>query len=276
MPTVRKQTPRKKRTVKKSKSVVSRIELVSEVDKGIKLLVYGHSKTGKTRLACTLPKPLLLMGAAGFGTEKGTRSVSTVKGVHFIAIENSEEIEQLVALDKYKSFVLDTAGGLQERIVNEFTGHDPEVRKDWRHVNKGDWGPINSRTMERLRWLLDAADLQEKYVCIIAHERAFNVDSEESLVFPHVGASLTPGVSGWLDGVVDYIGQCFIREEIRAVKKSGKIAIRKKTGKMQYCLRVGPDPVYRTGFRVPPGTELPDVIVDPTFDKINELIQQGG
>ena len=271
MPTVRKQTPRKKRTAKKLKSVLDRIELISEVDKGLKMLIYGHSKTGKTTLACSLPKPLLLIGAAGFGTEKGSRSVCDIKDIHFVGLEDSEEIEQLVALDKYKSFVLDTAGGLQERIVNEFTGIEPKVRKDWRHVNKGDWGPINSRTMERLRWLLDAADLRGKYVCIIAHERAFNVDSEASLVFPHVGASLTPGVSGWLDGVVDYIGQCFIREETR-VKKSGRVVIRKKTGKMQYCLRVGPDPIYRTGFRVPKGTELPDVIVDPTFNKINELI----
>lgn len=276
MPTVKKQVPQKKVANEKREGragITSRIMPVSKIDKGIKLLIYGHGKTGKTRLACTFPKPLLLIGAAGFGTEKGTRSVSTVKGIDFIGLEVSEEIEELVKLRNYESFVLDTAGGLQERVVNEFTEHDPQVRKDWRHVSRGDWGPINSRTMERLRCLLDAADNQGKSTIIVAHERAFNVEVENNdLLFPHVGAALTPGVSGWLDGAVDYIGQCYIREETKqqSISKTLKVAV--GTGRMQYCLRVGPHPVYRTGFRVPVGVKIPDTIANPSYHKINELI----
>lgn len=280
MPRVKKQTAKPARR-KRGESVVDRIVLVSEVSEGSKTLIYGLSKTGKTRLACTYPKPLLLIGAAGFGTEEGTKSVSNVKGVEFVGLEASEEIEALVAIDKYASYVLDTAGGLQERVVSEYTGHGPEVRKDWRHVSKGDWGPINSRTMETLRTLLDVADLRGKYCVIIAHERTFNTEAESAdLLFPYVGASLTPGVAGWLDGVSDYIGQCFKREQVRMkqtkIAKSKSVSIEVKTGRVDYCLRVGDHPVYKTGFRVPVGTKLPDVIVDPSFDKIQKLIEQGG
>ncbi len=42
------------------------------VGEGVKFLGYGPPKTGKTRLACTFPKPMLLIG-----TEDGTKSVST-------------------------------------------------------------------------------------------------------------------------------------------------------------------------------------------------------
>ena len=132
--------------------------------------------------------------------------------------------------------------------------------------------------MERLRCLLDVADLRGKNVAIIAHERAFNTEGEGDLLFPHVGASLTPGVASWLDGAVDYIGQCFIREEVvtKNVSMAGKtVAMEEKTGSSEYCLRVGPHSVFKTGFRVPVGTELPDVIVNPTFSKINKLIQGG-
>ncbi len=280
MPKVVRQRVKKKTAQKKvlSHHLLSRIIPVSQVDEGIKALFYGQGKTGKTRLVCGFPKPLLLIGVAGYGTEKGTRSVRTIKGVKFVPLEHSEELEELVQLEEFKSFALDTAGGLQERVVNEFTEHDPVVRRDWRHVSKGDWGPINSRTIERLRCLLDAADLRGKNVAIIAHERAFNTEGEGDLLFPHVGASLTPGVASWLDGAVDYIGQCFIREEVvtKNVPMAGKtVAMEEKTGSSEYCLRVGPHSVYKTGFRVPVGTELPDVIVNPTFSKINKLIQGG-
>lgn len=275
----------KKKTAKKvvarrSGGVLDRIIPISQVDEGIKFLIYGIGKTGKTRIACGFPKPLLLIGVAGYGTEKGTRSVKTVRGAKFVPLEESEEVEELVEQDEFKTYVLDTAGGLQERVVNEYTKQDPLVRRDWRQVNKGDWGPINSKTMERLRCLLDAADLRGKNVVIIAHERAFNAEGESGdLLFPHVGASLTPGVASWLDGAVDYIGQCFIREgvETKDVSMAGKtVKVDVKTGDMEYCLRVGPHPVYKTGFRVPVGTVLPDVIVDPNFSKINKLINQGG
>lgn len=273
MPRVTKQSPSK--STKRSKAgIAGRIVPVSEVGTGGKFLFYGHSKTGKTRLGCSFPKPLLLIGVAGFGTEKGTRSVSNVKGVDFVDLEESQELEEVAKLE-YKSFVLDTAGGFQERVVAEYTGEKPQVRKDWRHVDKGDWGPINSRTQERLRWLLDAAEMRGRWVVIIAHERAFDTSEESEVLFPHVGASLTPGVAGWLDGVTDYIGQCYVREatEDKSVKIGGKSVVTKiATGKVEYCLRVGRHPVYKTGFRVPVGVALPDVIVNPNFSKIQKLI----
>lgn len=282
MPKVVKQRARPKRRKvvrrRKSRIAVDRIAPVSQVNEGFKFLLYGQTKNGKTRLACTFPKPLLLIGAAGFGTEKGTRSVSNVKGVDFVGLDSSEEVEQLCQLERYKTYVLDTAGGLQERVVNEFTDHTPTARKDWRHVNKGDWGPINGKTIERLRCLLDQSDFLGKHVVIIAHERAFNVEAESAdLLFPFVGAALTPGVAGWLDGAVDYIGQCFKRQKTKGIPLSRKKKPTQiKTSGVDYCLRVGDHPVFKTGFRVPVGTKLPDVIVDPSFEKINKLIEQGG
>jgi len=276
MPKVTKLKPRSKRVSKKSlKGIAGRIRSVSDTFGGIKLLLYGQSKTGKTRLACTFPKPLLLIGVAGYGIERGTKSVSNVKGVDFVGLERTEELETLIKLD-YASFVLDTAGGLQERVVNEYTQHEATVRKDWRHVSKSDWGPINSKTMEVLQLLLNLADSEKKSIIIIAHERAFNTDSESDLLIPHVGAALTPGVASWLDGASDYIGQCYKREETRKetiTVGDEEVVQHVPTGKIQYCLRVGEDPVYKTGFRVPVGTVLPDAIVNPTFSKLKELMK---
>lgn len=280
MPTITRQGPKKPRQKRKTGGVLDRIVPVSEIDDGFKLLIYGRGKTGKTRLACTFPKPLLLIGVAGLGTEKGTRSVVGIQGIDFVPLDSSEEIEELVKLDRYKSYTLDTAGGLQERVVNEFTGKEPGVRKDWRHVGKGDWGPINAKTMERLRPLLDLADFQGKHVVIVAHERSF-VDTSEAtdLVFPHVGAALTPGVAGWLNGACDYIGQTYIQEQMRTktVKIGGeRIEANTPTGKFEYRLRTGPHSVFMTGFRLPIGSTLPESIVNPSYTKIKALIDGKG
>ena len=278
MPKVEKQTARPRRR-SKAKGVVDRIVPVSLDNDGIKLNVYGRGKTGKTRLSCTFPKPLLLIG-----TEKGTRSVAGMKGLNFVRLEASQEIEDLVSELKggrFKSVVIDTAGGLQDMVLKEVLGlGEVPVEKSWGMAQRGDWQTCGVQTKERLRSILDLAESHSIHTVVIAHERNFNEEGDSDLIFPTVGAALTPSVAGWLNGACDYICQTFIREatetkKVRMGKKS--VPMLKKTGGSEYCLRVGPHPVYMTGFRLPPGKDkLPDVIVNPSFDKIQELIQQGG
>ena len=271
MPVVKKQT---KRAASKSRGVASRIKPVG-LHGGIKLLVYGRGKTGKTRFACTFPKPLLVIG-----TEDGTRSVSNVKGVDFVQIERSSELDELVDLlkeGKYKSACLDTAGGLQDMILKEILGlEDVPLQKSWGIAKQQDWGTCSMQTKERLRGFLELANSHETNVVIIAHERNFDSESESDLIFPTVGAALTPSVAGWLNGAVEYICQTYIREETKEVKLVKGKTSQKKTGRAEYCLRIGPHPVYMTGFRVPVGVVLPDDVVDPSHEKIRKYIEGGG
>lgn len=282
MPKVTKYLPpkKKKRSSKSSGgSIVSRIAPVALNQDGIMLSLYGRSKTGKTRLACTFPKPLLLIG-----TEKGTRSVANVKGVDFVRLQKSEEMGELVALlemGKYASVALDTAGGLQDVVLKEILGlEDMPVQKSWGFAERSDWQTCGSQVKERLRAMLALSESHGINVVVIAHERNFSDESSSDLIFPTVGSALTPSVAGWLNGACDYICQTFIREQteqksLKVGKKSTPIL--RKTGVQEYCLRTGPHPVYMTGFRLPLGRDkLPDVIVNPSCSKIKKLIDQGG
>jgi len=279
MPKVTKQTSRPAKARTKAIGVLDRIQPVGMDEDGIKFNVYGRSKTGKTRLACTFPKPLLLVG-----TEKGTRSVATVKGVDYVRLESSAEIMELVGLlitGRYRTAVLDTAGGLQDMVLKEILGlSELPVQKSWGMAKREDWGTCGQQTKERLRSLLDLAESHGVNVVVIAHERNFNDEGSSDLIFPTVGSALTPSVAGWLNGACDYICQTFIREAetVKEISVGGrKSKVKSKTGGAEYCLRTGPHPVYMTGFRLPPGQDaLPDVIVDPSFDKLNKLIRQGG
>lgn len=284
MPTVKKTTFKNPKPNRKGGGVLDRIKPVQQPVGGMKICVYGRSKTGKTTLSATFPKPILLIG-----TEDGTRSISNVKGIDFVMLNASEELEELTELlmgGKYKTVTIDTAGGLQDLIVKEVLDLDeiPVQRtygmgsgkfKDGRQM----WGTVGLQWKERMRRILDLSTSIGLNVVVIAHERNFNDEGGSDLLFPTVGAALTPSAAGWLNGACDYICQAMIREETKEKKVSvGNKVITKHiaTGKVEYGLRIGPHPVYMTGFRcLVKGTNLPDVITDPSFDKIAKLVRGG-
>lgn len=243
---------------------------------GLKACVYGRGKTGKTTLACSFPGPLLIVG-----TEDGTKSVRSVKGIDFLRLTHSSTVDEIAAAvpGRYNSVVLDTAGGMQDMVLKEILGLDDiPVERSWGMAGREQWQACGSQTKERLRSLLNLADTDGVNVIIVAHERNFNDEGSGSdLIFPTVGAALTPSVAGWLNGACDYICQTFIREQTRdkVVKVGGKeTAMSTKTGRVEYCLRVGPHPIFMTGFRRvhKAGEVMPDVIVDPSYEKLRELI----
>lgn len=284
MPSVTKTTMTAK-TSKPSGGVFDRIVPVGSIEKKVKLLVYGRSKTGKTRLFSTFPKPALLIG-----TEDGTGSIADSEGVDFVKINSSEEFgaitEWLQSSSKYESAGLDTGGGLQDLIVKEALDLDdvPVQRsygmgsgkfKDGRQM----WGVVGMQFKERVHRFLRLAENGLLHIVVIAHERNFSDDeNQHELMTPTVGAALTPSVTGWLNGACDFICQTFIREEkvTSKIKVPGKGEVKqvKKTGKAEYCLRIGSHPIYITGFRVKRKIgELPECIVDPDYDKLKRIIE---
>ena len=283
MPTVSKQS-RKAKPQKSSNPIASKIVPVSTIKKGMKMLVYGEGKTGKTRLFGTFPTPSLLIG-----TEEGTASISDTPGIDFFQLTSSDEFNQLLDVIKegnYRTVGVDTAGGFQDIILMEVLGLDDipvskfkqaSKGQAWGIADQGTWGTVGTQFKEHMRNFLRLADDHEELdLFIIAHERSFGDERKSELMTPTVGAALTPAAAKFLNGACDYVCQMFKREQTEetSIKVSGKeIKQTKKTGKAEYCLRIGEHPVYLTGFRVTRNIELPDVIVDPDYDKIRAVIE---
>ena len=280
MPKISKQAARPTGRTK-SAGVLSRIRKMGfDPEDGIRINLYGRSGTGKTTLWGTFPKPILAIICSG-GKEPGElRSIDTPanrKVIDQVSLEKPEELEELVALqnetEKYRTIVLDHATGLQDMVLAQILGVEqiPE-QKSWGLATRDQYGTTGIRMKTLLRLLLDL----RCNVVIVAQERNFNEESESDLINPYVASALSPSVMGWLGPAADYIAQTFIREqtEQKLLKIAGKTTSRlEKTGRVEYCLRVGPSATYATKFRVPKGVELPEVIVDPDYDKIAKLIQ---
>lgn len=277
MPVVKKQSPTKK-AVKKSSSLLSQAKEVEFEDEGLKIALYGRSGSGKTTLWSSFPKPILAIICSGGKRSGELRSVQNVKGIKQFQVSETEQILQLTQElqdSEFKTVVLDHATHLQDLTLKEVLGlEEVPVQKSWGIATQQQYGQVGIMMKEYLRSLLEL----QTHVVIVTQEREFGTEGDSELIAPTVGAALSPSIAGWLHSSADYILETFIRRQriVKEVKIGGKIKQKEVAGKgVEYCIRTGPDEVYTTKFRVPKGHHLPDVIVDPSYDKIMNVIQGG-
>lgn len=234
---------------------------------------YGKSGSGKTTIAASFPKPVLFLDCK----DEGEDSVADVEDVFIKEVTSSEDIDDVYWMlkknpGKFGTVVFDTMTGLQQILVEEKVGGSTKGKKsagDWGTMRKQDWGDI-AAVMKR--WIIDFRDLPIEVV-FIAQDRVFNGGEEgddDSELAPEVGPRLMPSVASALNAAVSVIANTFIRMRFVKKKVNGK---EKEVRKTEYCLRVGPNPVYITKIRSPKSFEAPEVIVDATYDDILEVIK---
>jgi hypothetical protein len=218
---------------------------------------WGRSGTGKTTVASTFPKPLLLLDVR----EKGTDSISNVKGVRVGQVTSWTEFESVYwYLEKgqhdYKTVVVDQITSLQDLAMEQARRNIGETRDPRRLF--GEAGSLMKT------WLLNYRDLIDRgvHVVFIAHDRV-NKGEEggDDQIEPEVGPRVMPSVATFLNGSVKIIGNSFIRETF-------KIENKRKVRQVEYGMRLGPHAFYTTKVRSPVGIPAPDHIVNPTFDKL--------
>lgn len=258
-----------KKVIKKPKaSILDEAEDIVDEKEPQSALFYGRAGTGKTTLAATYPKPVLLLDIR----ERGTRSIIGVPGVKRIRITEWEQLEEVYwalaeddAKDRYKTVVLDQLTAMQALGME----HIREIA----HVKEGDafsqrnWGRLSGLMQQ---WIESYRNLTDNDYNVIfnAHERVREPQEEDDeRIAPSVGSNLMGSVSSFVNGAVSVIGNTFIREVHD--KKT-------KTREVQYCLRIGPHAYYAAKIRRPKSAgPTPDIIVDPSYEKI-ERISQGG
>ena len=253
-----------KKVIKKKKSIADKIKPVGDIPNYTAMLIYGESGSGKTAFASSFPKKSLLLDLR----EKGTETIAKVAGIDVLPIDTWEEFEEAFwMLDSdslYESVILDQITSLQTIAMDKIREEGDMDASDT--FSRRDWGQMSGLMQT---WLMNYRNLwsKEKNICFLAHQRVFTGDEEsgENQIEPSVGARLSPSVSSFMNGAVSVIGNTFIRERFVGTGSE-------KERFVDYCMRVGPHAYYRSKIRLPPGSvEIPDVIVNPTFEKIMKL-----
>jgi hypothetical protein len=138
---------------------------------------------------------------------------------------------------------------------------------DWGTMRKQDWGEV-AGVMNK--WIADFRDLDMEVV-FLAQERIRNgEEGEDEQLAPEVGPAVMPSIANTLNAAVNVIGNTFIRMKKTVVTVKGK---KKAKEEPVYCMRIGPNPIYRTKLRKPKTAEAPAFIQDATYEDIRSLIK---
>lgn len=248
---------------------------VSDVRRHRSYVIYGVSGTGKTTLSGDFPKPLLLLDF----NDKGTDSISDVKDIDVAEITSWADLEEwyyyLLKSKEYKTVVFDTVTQMQslcvQHVLSKKGKKDTARAGDWGTMTQREWGDVAALMKQ---WIIQFRDLDMEVV-FLAQARVFNMsedaDDMDEMLIPEVGPRLSPSVKDALNAAVDVIGSTFIRK--RVIVKKDANGKKKEIEKTEYCLRIGPSPVYTTKIRKPKKVEAPAFIVDPDYETIKSIIE---
>lgn len=239
---------------------------------------YGRSGTGKTTVAATLPGKKLLLDIKDVGDDSLTGMADL--DVMDVRVWDDFEIAYWFIKKhpkKYQGLILDTMSQLQQlaiRKILEDKGKDPDRAGEWGVMTKQDWGAVAGLMKT---WIINVRDLPMN-VAFVAQDRVFNVSEEDEAegLDPEVGPGLSPATARHLNAAVHVIGNTFIRRRVVKVKlknpPKGKSPF-KEVEKIEYCMRIGPNPIYITKLRKAKSITPPSVVVDPTYDKLIGIIE---
>lgn len=295
------------------KSILDKIKSIEQTNYNrLKCSWYGEAGTGKTRISCTFPKPLILIAS-----EVGTDSIGNIPGIDLFPLANTEDIFPLIDHivsgksswsqldsgwkqhrdsngrllfigDKYRSSVLDTATKMKKtRTIELFSALGKEMpvktplpqyaNKEWKDV----WTQCSSDMQKMLGALLSVSDNYDICTVVNSHEANMTYDdgstTSSDFLKPNISSDIGKAVSNFLNAEVSYMGQMLIRDKFEErEEKQGDISlpIRVKVGS-EYVMRIGPDAVYRTKFRRPLSVTkpLPDFLANPSYDLIVKIIK---
>lgn len=235
-------------------------------------LIYGKSGTGKTTLAATFPKPILLIDI----NDDGDESVEGVGGLKVLRPKTAEDLEKAFwYLDKHKkrysTVVIDTITQMQALVVSEIASQSNKTAKKgkapgaWGTMTRNQWGQVS----ERLKTLILQFRSLPCHTVFLAQEKLVDADEGpddgvEDIISPEIGPAVMKSVANLTCASANIIGNTFIRSSIA---KKGL----KKKREIDYCMRIGPNPVYITKVRKPKKVFVPDYISDPSFEDIIKL-----
>lgn len=225
-------------------------------------VLWGKSGSGKTHFIGTLPKPLLYIqvGDDGSNTIAG---VDGVKAIRANTIDRLKKIgEELKNDSKYASVAVDTFS----MITNVWIDANAVQKK--RKMTMQMWGDLKVETEELIKIFHQVAE--NHVVALSCHEVNDTIEGMDDEVIPDFGPSTTKGSRIYLQGMANFAIH---------FTKIQKTVTDKATGEekdvVKYAVHLGANPYYWTKLQIDSSIKVPGVMINPSYQKIVNLIEGG-
>jgi hypothetical protein len=239
------------------------------------VVVYGAPKTGKTTLAASFPKPLLIIDI----NEDGTDSISLEdrKGIDVVSARNFEELDSYLqdlyrgyGLDsdgnkvelKYATIVMDTATQMEYVYQKFLMRRDNKANMDLNLYGKSKKGQVDLFLMGKT-----LSSIHDCWLVLIAHEK--EIRNEERPEKAKMIPALQEGVARDLAGKASYIWYTRL-ETVIEVDATNKIITDEQgvpVKSIDFVTYIGPHDYYESASRVPKGMKIPQRVRNMTFNK---------
>lgn len=242
---------------KGSRILLENVTDIKNFSQGKMVALYGKSGSGKTTLGATFPKPMLYVKIG----DDGSSVIKDVDDIDAVEISKVSEINGLIKeleVDKkYKSVFFDTF----TLIVNEWKNENIVSKK--KKMTQQSWGDLLTDTEEIVRKLHKLS--KNKWVIISGHEVIDSIEGMEDELLPDVRIAVSKGARTYLEGMVNYGLHTLVIE--KEVEKDGETVTVTK-----HAVDIGPNPYYWTKFQTVRSKKVPKRMMNPTFDKLQQLM----
>jgi hypothetical protein len=229
-------------------------------------VLWGKSNSGKTELGSTFPKPILYLR---FGDD-GSNTIANVGGVKAISIEGMEKPKKLTATEHLKEVAKELQKDKQYKtiFVDTFSMHtnvwiDENAVQKNKKMTQQMWGDLKVEQEELVKIFHKVAS--NHIVVLSCHEASDNIEGMEDEILPDIRPSITKGARTFLEGMANY--GIHTTKLKKTITKGG---VDKEV--VRYAAHLGANPYYWTKFQVDKGTDIPEVMFNPTYDKIIKLL----
>lgn len=230
---------------------------IKDFSQGKFVALYGKSGSGKTTLGATFPKPMLYVKIG----DDGSSVIKDVEDIDAVEITKVGQIKQLLkeleTNKTYKSVFFDTF----TLIVNEWKNENIVSKK--KKMTQQAWGDLLVDTEELIREMHKLS--KQKWVIISGHEVTDSIEGMEDELLPDVRMSVSKGARTYLEGMVNYGLHTIVVE--KEIEKDGESKVVNK-----HAVDIGPNPYYWTKFQSIKSKKIPKRMLNPTFNKLNELM----
>lgn len=224
--------------------------------------LWGKSGSGKTHFVATLPKPLLYIQVG----DDGSNTIANVEGIKAIRAQTTDRLKQIGEELKNDTTYASVAVDTFSMITNIWIDANATQKK--RKMTMQMWGDLKIETEELIKIFHEVA--LNHIVALSCHEANDTIEGMDDEVIPDFGPNTTKGSRIYLQGMANY-GIHFT--------KVNKTVINKDTGEekeiVRYAAHLGPNAYYWTKFQVSDEIKLPDMMINPSYSKILNLITGG-
>jgi hypothetical protein len=240
--------------------IISNAVDISDLKQRNLWVIWGKSNSGKTKVGATFPKPMLYVGIG----DDGSNTIKNVDGIKAVECSSTDELkkvaEELQNDKKYATVLVDTFSMITSVWI------DQNAVQKKKKMTQNMWGDLKVETEELIRLFHKAA--RNKIVILTCHETMDTIEGMEEEILPDIRPSVTKGARAYLEGMANYGIHTTKIEKTVVVGGVEKEVVK-------YGAHLGANPYYWTKLQIDSSINIPKVVINPTYAKLNKLINGG-